>query len=101
MALRTLNLSAIEINRGNAINDEMNTLGTSAADNKRYDELKAEKNAFFTNAAGYLEAFIENNPGTNSLDILNQLKNVYGALGETEKYKATKAKLEALEAGGN
>lgn len=96
-----LNLSAIEINRGNAINDEMNTLGTSAADNKRYDELKAEKNIFFTNAAGYLEAFIENNPETNSLDILNQLKNVYGALGETEKYKATRAKLEALEAGGN
>jgi tetratricopeptide (TPR) repeat protein len=98
-----LNLSAMEINKGNALNDEMNSLGTSSADNKRYDELRAKKNEHFQKAAEHLEDFVEKNPNTKNLDILGQLKNIYSALGETEKYKEMKAKVEEVEAmgGGN
>ena len=93
----------MEINKGNALNDEMNSLGTSSADNKRYDELRAKKNEHFQKAAEHLEDFVEKNPNTKNLDILGQLKNIYSALGETEKYKEMKAKVEEVEAmgGGN
>jgi len=35
------------VNEGNALIDEMNKLGSSKKDIARYDELKAEKQAFF------------------------------------------------------
>ncbi|MEO1032149.1 MAG: tetratricopeptide repeat protein [Bacteroidota bacterium] len=95
-----LNLSFIEVNKGNEMNDEMNSLGNSAADNKRYDELRAQKNDLFKSGAGILENFIEKNPDLNNIDIYNQLANIYSALDEGDKYKAMKAKVEALKAAG-
>ncbi|APY07319.1 hypothetical protein BWZ20_02950 [Winogradskyella sp. J14-2] len=85
-----LNLSFLEVNKGNAMNDEMNTLGNSAADNKRYDELKSQKNDLFKAGAEILEKFVANNPNLNNADIYNQLANIYSALGEMDKYKTYK-----------
>ena len=94
-----LNLSFLEVNKGNAMNDEMNTLGNSAADNKRYDELKAQKNELFKAGADILEKFVENNPDLKNADIYNQLANIYSALGEMDKFKTNKDKAKAIEAG--
>lgn len=94
-----LNLSFLEVNKGNAMNDEMNTLGNSAADNKRYDELKAQKNELFQAGAEILEKFVSNNPNLKNADIYNQLANIYSALGEMDKYKTYKDKAKAIEAG--
>ncbi|NRB59083.1 MAG: tetratricopeptide repeat protein [Winogradskyella sp.] len=96
-----LNLSFLEVSKGNALNDEMNSLGNSAADNKRYDELREEKNVLFTAGAKILEDFISNNPSLQNADIFNQLANIYSALGEVDKYKANKAKAEEIKAAGN
>lgn len=93
-----LNLSTIEVNKGNALNDEMYTLGTSSADNKRYEEIKVEKNVLFTKGAKILEDYLSNNPLSKKVDIFEQLKNIYSALGDNDKYKEMKAKIEQIEA---
>jgi len=87
-----LNLSTTYVNEGNALIDEMNTLGTSRADIARYDELKEKKDSLFKEGAMILENALklnEDNPG-----ILEQLKNIYGALGDTENFKRIKGLLE-------
>ncbi len=94
-----MNLSFIEVDRGNSLYDEMNKLGNSAADNKRYDELKAQKNDLFKSGAEILEKFLENNPNINEAGIYNQLANIYSALGEMDKFNAYKDKAKAIEAG--
>lgn len=98
-----LNLSFIEVSKGNAMNDEMNSLGNSSADNKKYEELRNKKNNLFKDGAVILENFLTSNPNYNDTDVFNQLANIYSALGETDKYKEMKAKAEAIEAsaGGN
>lgn len=93
-----INLSTLSINSGNAINDEMNKLGMSEADNRKYEDLKNKKNSLFSEGAEILEKFMKENDITNNLDIFLQLKSIYGALGNTEKLKAMKQKIEEIEA---
>ena len=92
-----LNLSTIEINKGNGLNEKMNALGTSSADFKKYDVLKAQKSELFKSGAEVLEVFISKNPNTKSTDVLTQLKNIYNALGESKKAEALKTKIDAIE----
>ncbi len=94
-----LNLSTVIINEGNALNDEMSSLGNSSADNKKYEELRAQKNVIFTKGAEVLESFIKTNPNSKNIDIYTQLKNIYGALGEMDKFNVMKAKIAEIEAG--
>jgi len=72
--------------------DEMNKLGSSKKDIARYDELKAEKQAFFKKAAESLESGLAAND--NNTDLLSQLKNIYGALGDNVNYMRVKKLLE-------
>jgi tetratricopeptide (TPR) repeat protein len=94
-----LNISTIQINNGNALNEKMNALGTSSADFKKYDVYKAEKSEFFKAGAKTLEDFIAKNPKTKNLDVLNQLKNIYNALGNTAKVNDLNTKIAAIEKG--
>ncbi|MAB49594.1 MAG: hypothetical protein CMC05_13295 [Flavobacteriaceae bacterium] len=94
-----LNLSTVIINEGNVLNDEMSSLGNSSADNKKYEELRAQKNEIFTKGAEVLESFIKTNPNSKNIDIYTQLKNIYGALGEMDKFNVMKAKIAEIEAG--
>ncbi len=87
-----LNLSTSFVNEGNALIDEMNGLGSSRKDIARYDELKAQKQEFFKKAAVALEAGLAANDGNT--DLLGQLKNIYGALGDNENYMRIKKLLE-------
>lgn len=96
MADAALNISTTYIDQGNALIEEMNKLGTSAADNKKYDELRAEKTTYFEKGAKVLEQYIKSNPESN-VNIYEQLKNIYNALGDVEKSKAIKAKIEAMQ----
>ena len=87
-----LNLSTSYVNEGNGLIDEMNSLGTSRADIARYDELKEKKDSLFKEGATVLEnalTVIGDNQG-----ILEQLKNIYGALGDTENFSRIKGMLE-------
>ena len=86
-----LNLSTTYVNEGNGLIDEMNTLGSSRADIARYDELKQQKDDLFVEGAKVLEDALKTNPDNQS--VLSQLKNIYGALGDTENFKRIKGLL--------
>jgi hypothetical protein len=49
------NFGALYFNQATEINDQMNALGTTAAETKKYDELKAKRDAIFGKALPYLE----------------------------------------------
>ncbi|SDS62612.1 Flp pilus assembly protein TadD, contains TPR repeats [Formosa sp. Hel1_31_208] len=76
---------------------EMNSLGTSKADNKRYDELKAQRTSIYESAIPYLETTLKLKP--KDIQAAQTLMNIYSAIGETDKFKAMKAKVAELEAG--
>ena len=73
---------------GNGLIDEMNTLGSSREDIARYEELKQQKDDLFLEGAAVLEAALKTNPDNQG--ILTQLKNIYGALGDTENFMRMK-----------
>ncbi len=74
--------------------DEMNSLGTSSADFKRYDELEIQKNNLYKKAIPYLEASLIKKP--DNIDILRTLMNIYSQIGEDEKYKDMKSRVDEL-----
>lgn len=83
-----LNLSTTYVNEGNGLIDEMNTLGSSRSDIARYDELKQQKDDLFLEGGKILEDALKTNPDNQS--VLAQLKNIYGALGDTENFMRIK-----------
>jgi len=90
-----LNLSTSYIDEGNSLIEEMNALGSSAADDKKYDELKALKSSHFQTGADLLIEFLDKNPEGN-VKILEQLKNIYNALGDSDKAKEISDRLNSL-----
>ena len=88
-----INMASLIIAQEGAIVDEMNNLGTSAADNRRYDELKAQREQVYREAAPYFE---KANAVKENVEIVRTLMNIYSILGDTEKFKAKKARLEEL-----
>ncbi|WP_224490148.1 tetratricopeptide repeat protein [Robertkochia flava] len=90
-----LNMASTILNQERDLVEEMNGLGNTAADNKRYDELKKEREDLYREAVPYLEKLLEVNP--NNIDATRTLMNIYGNLGDTENYKAMKEKLASLE----
>jgi tetratricopeptide (TPR) repeat protein len=87
-----LNLSSVFLDEGNALIDEMNKLGNSRKDIARYDELKIEKDEFFKKGAQILEDGLKLNAGNQS--ILESLKNIYGALGDTDNFTRIKGMIK-------
>jgi tetratricopeptide (TPR) repeat protein len=86
-----LNLSTTYVNEGNELIDDMNSLGNSRADIAKYDELKKKKDSFFRQGADVLEEALKNNP--KSENIMIQLKNIYGAMGDNENFLKMKKML--------
>jgi len=83
-----LNLSTTYVDEGNGLIDEMNSLGNSKADIARYEEIKKEKDDMFREGATVLEQALKINPENQS--VMTQLKNIYGALGDTENFMRMK-----------
>ena len=90
------NMAVVILAGEEAIVEEMNGLGTSSADNKRYDELKDERSNLYKSAIPYLEKSLELNK--TNINAAQTLVNIYGVLGETEKMKAMKTRVAEMEA---
>jgi tetratricopeptide (TPR) repeat protein len=90
-----LNLVAVILDGEQSIVDEMNNLGTSKKDNIRYDELIVERENLYKECIPFLEKLIEVSP--TNIDALNTLKNIYGVLGENEKFKDISAKINEIQ----
>ncbi len=85
-----LNISVLKLKDDDKIVVEMNKLGTSDKDNKRYEVLKTEREKNFKVILPYLEKAHEAKPEDE--DARKLLMSVYNALEMTDKYKALKAK---------
>ncbi|MFD2823465.1 tetratricopeptide repeat protein [Lacinutrix iliipiscaria] len=92
------NMAALILGEEQNIIEEMNSLGTSSADNKRYDELKAKRVNIYNEAVPYLEAVLKIDP--KSIDVARTLMNIYSAVDNTAKFDEMKALVDALS-GGN
>ncbi|MFL0352477.1 lipopolysaccharide assembly protein LapB [Xanthomarina sp. GH4-25] len=92
-----INMAAMILDKEKPLIEEMNNLGSSSADNKRYDELKLQRTQIYKDAIPYLEAVLKTDE--KNIDAAKTLMNIYSATGFTDKYKAMKVKVESL--GGN
>lgn len=93
------NMAVLILSQEQDLIEEMNALGSSAADNKKYDELKAQRTQLYQDAIPYLETTLKLRP--DDLQAAKTLVNIYSAIGDIEKHKEMKAKVEALESGQN
>ncbi|MBT8272204.1 MAG: tetratricopeptide repeat protein [Bacteroidia bacterium] len=89
-----MNSAAIILEKEQAIIDEMNALGTSAADDKKYEELQEDRLNVYREAIPYLKSAIEQEP--DNINAVKTLMNIYSVLGDTPNYQAMKAKAEEL-----
>ena len=88
-----LNLAALKLKPDEKLVLEMNKLGTSEKENKRYEVLKKQREAVFQSALPYLEKGYELAP--DNADVSTNLLSVYNFLEMTDKYKALKAKINS------
>jgi tetratricopeptide (TPR) repeat protein len=86
-----INMAALKLDGEKVIIDEMNKLGNSADDMKRYNALKKKREELFKSTIPYLEKAVELDP--KNVDVAKTLLNVYSALEMTAEYKALKAKM--------
>lgn len=86
-----INISELKLRDDEKYVNEMSKLGTSIADTKKYDTVKAKRTKMFSDALPYLEK-------ANELDSKNEavaktLLSVYKAMEMTQKAKDLKAKM--------
>jgi tetratricopeptide (TPR) repeat protein len=90
-----INLAALKLENEKVIIDEMNKLGTSTKDMKRYDVLKTQREDLFKSTIPYLQKAVELDP--TNIDVSKTLLNVYSALEMMPEAKALKEKIKAQE----
>jgi len=90
-----INLAALTLSEERAIVEEMNSLGNSRADNKKYQELNEKKKQFYVDALPYLEKATELAP--DNLDALQTKLNIYYQLGENDKADALQKKINSMK----
>lgn len=101
------NLGAMYFNEATDINTKMNGLGTSAAEEKKYNELKVKRDALFNEAIPYLEkasdVFGATAAKANAQDhatyisTLTSLKQIYAAESKMDKVQELQKKLDAFK----
>lgn len=85
-----LNMAFIKLQPDEELTNKMNSLGMSAAENKKYEQLQKEKKAIYRDAMNDLEKVLSINP--NNEEAIQTLKNIYRALEMNDKLKALEAK---------
>ena len=86
-----LNLVTLILEGENTIVEEMNNLGTSRADNARYDELKLKREGLYKECVPILEKLIE---VSKNKEAVKTLMNIYGTLGNNEGFMKMKKLVE-------
>ncbi|MEC4114682.1 tetratricopeptide repeat protein [Myroides pelagicus] len=85
-----LNLAVLKLRSDEEITNQMNNLPLTAAGDKKYKVLLAEKHSIYKAAMNDLEKVITINP--NNQDAVIMLKDIYRALEMNDKLKALEAK---------
>ncbi len=90
-----LNIAAAILSGESAIVEQMNGLGLSKADTKKYDELAEQRKGLYKKALPYLEKVMEHNP--KNVEALRTTMNIYYQLGESEKAAVLQEKLDQIQ----
>ena len=90
-----INLAALILGKEESIIDEMNNLGTSAADDRRYDELREERKQLYYEAIPYLEKALVADP--SNVQAAKTLSNIFSATGDDAKAKEYRDLANSLE----
>ncbi|MDA9595538.1 tetratricopeptide repeat protein [Flavobacteriaceae bacterium] len=86
-----LNLVALILEGEEDIVTEMNNLGTSRADNLKYDKLKESRENLYKQTIPILKDLIDIN---NNIEAIRTLMNIYGTIGDNSGYMEMKNLLE-------
>lgn len=87
-----INMAALKLDAESTIIEEMNKLGTSDKDMKRYSVLKTQRQNIFKSVIPYLEKALE--VDSKNDDVAKTLLNVYSALEMTAEKKALESKMK-------
>jgi tetratricopeptide (TPR) repeat protein len=90
-----VNLAVLILEQEEVLIEEMNSLGTSAADNRKYDALRKQRDEMYREAIPYLESALKGRQ--NDREIMRTLMNMYSILGEDAKFQNMRERLEAQE----
>jgi tetratricopeptide (TPR) repeat protein len=90
-----MNMAALLLDQEQDIIDEMNGLGSSASDDKKYDELKESRQQLYKDAIPYLSSILDIDP--DNLSAAQTLMNIYSAIDDMPNFNAMKAKVAELE----
>src|SRR5690606_29329264 len=90
-----INIAAAILAKEAAIVEEMNSLGMSKADTKKYDELSEQRKGIYREALPYLEKVMEMDP--ENKEAMRTSMNIYYQLGDNTKAEAIQAKLDSSE----
>ena len=89
MASAYVNLASSILMKEQSIIDEMNSLGMSKADNKKYNQLQKDRNALYEKAVPYLEKAVELD--ADNSQAIQTLVNIHSQLGNEDKVAKYKA----------
>lgn len=92
-----MNMGALILDQEQSIIDEMNKLGSSAADDLKYEELKKDRTQLYKDAIPYLDSALNLDP--SNIAAARTLMNIYSALDDMPNFDKMKARVEAIENG--
>ena len=90
-----VNLGALILRDEMEIIDQMNSLGMSKADSKKYDALEIKREGLYREALPYLEAAYSSRG--NNPQLIRKLMEIYSQLSMDAKFSEMKSKLSELE----
>ncbi len=90
------NIASIILAKDREITEEMNKLGMSPAETKKYDKLKAEKIEILKDAIPYLKKTIELD--SSNINAMKYLKSIYYQTQENDKAEAMDKMIKEAEA---
>lgn len=96
MSNARINIAFVILSQEAPIVEEMNSLGMSKADTKKYDELAEKRQQLYRDALPHLEKVIEND--SDNVDAARTMMNIYYQLNQPEKAEKMKAKIAEIEA---
>lgn len=89
------NIASIILAEDRVLTEEMNKLGMSPADTKKYDKLKAEKTEILKEAIPYLQKAMELD--SSNINAMKYLKSIYYQVGENDKAEMIDKKIQEVE----
>ncbi|WP_037373568.1 tetratricopeptide repeat protein [Salinimicrobium xinjiangense] len=95
MSNARINIAYVILSQEEPLVEEMNKLGMSKADQKKYDELSVQRQEIYKEALPHLEKVLENDP--NNIEAARTIMNIHYQLNNTEKAEAMKAKIDQMQ----